>query len=63
MTANEEEWKRCVDEMPPDDETKIICRFLSPLTAPDRKCMGRNVWQFIEIRKTNPKSIIWRYRD
>lgn len=48
-------WTNCSRVMPPDDETKVICKFLSPKTASIRKCMGRNIWDFIEIRRTNPK--------
>jgi len=53
------EWTLCSERMPPDDESRVICRFIPPVTAPIRKCMGRNIWQFVEIRKTNPKKIEW----
>ena len=56
-------WTSCVDAMPPDDETRVICKFLPPIAAPIRKCMGRNIWSFIFIRNTNPRKIDWMYFD
>lgn len=56
-------WTKCTDAMPPDDETRVICKFLPPIAAEIRKCMGRNIWSFIFIRNINPRKIEWMYFD